>query len=246
MNSGLAGAPAVRMLRLGLDSVLDLLYPPKCLLCESMGPQYLCDHCASRLFTPLPEPVCRRCGHPLAETRCRHCSERPPAFARALSASQYAGDLRLAIHLLKYRDRVLLAEPLGKLLAEFAIENKRTLHGLEFDAVAPVPMHPTRRRLRGYNHAERLARAFAGELGLSMDTRLLRRVRNTHPQVGFEREKRLANLAGAFAAEPDRCAGKTVLLIDDVSTTGSTLHECALALKSAGAKAVYCLTLAAG
>lgn len=243
----MSAAPAVvQALRTGIDCVLDLLYPPKCLLCEEMGAQYLCDDCASRLFTPLPEPTCRRCGHPLSYIRCRHCAERRPAFTRALAASQYAGDLRLAIHLLKYRDKPMLAEPLGKLLAEFAGEERRALHGLEFDAVIPVPMHPARQRLRGYNHAERLAQAFAAELGLVVDCRLLRRARNTHPQVGFAREKRLANLAGAFAAFPDRCAGKTLLLIDDVSTTGSTLHECAAALKSAGAKAVYCLTLAAG
>lgn len=241
-----AGASSLGMLRTGFDCVLDLLYPPRCLLCDQMGADYICQDCATGLFRPLPEPICRHCGHPLSEPRCRRCAERPPAFTRALSASQYAGDLRLAIHLLKYRDKAMLAGPLGKLLAEFARENKKTLHGLQFDAVVPVPMHPMRRRLRGYNHAERLARSFAGEIGLPVDPRLLRRARNTHPQVGFEREKRLANLAGAFAADPAGCSGKTLLLIDDVSTTGSTLHECSVALKSAGATAVYCLTLAAG
>ena len=140
----------------------------------------------------------------------------------------------------------MLADPLGKLLAGYAKGNRRLLHGLVFDAVVPVPMHPTRQRLRGYNHSERLARSLAGEIGLTVDNRILRRVRNTHPQVGFEREERLTNLAHAFEADAPSCAGKTFLLIDDVSTTGSTLHECALALKSAGAKEVYGLTLAAG
>jgi ComF family protein len=241
-----ASSGLVQTLRTGADALLDLLYPPRCLICDQFGPDYLCEKCASSILKPLPEPICRRCGHPIAGTACHHCAERRPAFVRSRSAALYVDDLRHAIHLLKYRDKVVLADPLGKLLAGYAQENSRALHGLEFDTVVPVPMHPTRQRLRGYNHSERLARAFAREIGLTVDNHLLRRVRNTHPQVGFEREKRLTNLANAFEADLSECAGKTFLLIDDVSTTGSTLHECAVALKAAGAKAVYGLTLAAG
>jgi competence protein ComFC len=246
VKAALASLPGREILRTGVDSLLDLLYPPRCLLCGLFGPEYLCESCASSLLTPRPDPICRRCGHSIAGTPCHHCAERRPAFVRSRSAGLYAGDLRLAIHLLKYRDKIMLADPLGKLLAGYAKENSRALHGLVFDAVVPVPMHPVRRRQRGYNHSERLAKAFAGEIGLALDSRILRRVRNTHPQVGFEREERLTNLAGAFVAEPARCVGKTFLLIDDVSTTGSTLHECAIALRAAGAKRAYALTLAAG
>ena len=159
----------------------------------------------------------------------------------------YEGVLRLAIHQFKYNDRPQLARPLGLRLAAFARASAPDLNGLRFDALLPVPIHAVRRRQRGYNQSERLARVLAGELGLMLLPDALVRTRATRPQVGLTAEERRTNLAGAFAVRrPEAVRGKTLLLIDDVVTTGSSLYECTIALKAYGAKAVYALTLAAG
>ncbi|BDI30956.1 amidophosphoribosyltransferase [Capsulimonas corticalis] len=227
------------------DPFLSLLYPPKCATCGLLGSALICDQCLAQ-FTPPPNPSCVQCGLSSGEAEaCRHCARRPPAFDRARALGSYDGVLRHAIHLFKYRDRPQLAEPLGRVLALYF--QTADLFPTPCDLIVPVPMHPTRRRVRGYNQSERLARVLSQELAIPRDTTSLRRVRNTRPQVGLASGARESNLLGAFAVrDATNIAGKTLLLLDDVSTTGASIHECAAALKSAGAKTVYALTLAAG
>ena len=229
------------------DPFLSLLYPPRCLVCRTLGESGLCAACLDGI-APVAAPTCPTCGHPLAaEGICGNCSVRRPAFIRARSLGAYDGVLRAAIHQFKYRDRPQLAGPLGTRLAAFARAEAAALNDLRFDALLPVPMHAARRRTRGYNQSERLARVLATELGLPLFPDALVRTRSTRPQVGLTAEARLTNLSGAFdVRRPEAVAGKTLLLIDDVVTTGSSLYECTLALKAHGAKAVYALTLAAG
>ena len=108
-------------------------------------------------------------------------------------------------------------------------------------------MHSARQRVRGYNQSERLARVLGQELRLPLLPNTLVRARPSHPQVGLSADARRTNLHGAFSVKrPEAVQGQTLLLIDDVVTSGSSLHECAAALKAAGASAVYALTLAAG
>lgn len=230
-----------------LDPFLRLLYPPRCLVCRALGGSGLCVHCLSQIV-PVTPPLCRTCGHPLAgKSNCANCAVRPPAFAAARSLGAYDGVLRAAIHQFKYRDRPQLALPLGMALAAMARAQAADLNHLRFDALLPVPMHTVRHRLRGYNQSERLARVVSSELTMPMLPDVLLRIRSTRPQVGLSADARRRNLAGAFAVRHDEAVqGKTLLLVDDVVTTGSSLHECALVLKSCGAKSVYCLTLAAG
>ena len=229
-----------------LTPLLDLFYPPRCAVCRTLGePGPMCQACVDAV-TPVPEPRCDRCGHPSSGgAGCYNCRLRRPAFVRGRAWGGYEGILRDAIHRFKYHDRPSLAEPLGIGLATFARTQSSSLNGLQFDALVPVPMHPIRRRLRGYNQSERLARVVASELALPVQTQWLVRTRATHPQVGLAGDARTANLRGAFAAS-ESVRGQTVLLIDDVTTTGSTLQESAAALATVGAKAVYALTLAAG
>jgi len=182
-----------------------------------------------------------------SENGCLNCLARRPAFQIARALGAYEGVLQIAIHHFKYHDRPQLALPLGRYLAEYARKHVSELNDLKFDALVPVPMHPIRQRLRGYNQSERLAQALGKELELPLLTGSLTRIRPTRAQVGLAREARYHNLTGAFQVRlPETVAGKTLLLIDDVATTGSSLHECADVLKAAGAKAVYALTLAAG
>lgn len=238
------------MIALGtvFDSVLSLVYPPRCFVCRTLGSaSCLCPQCAAAI-TPIPDPKCHLCGHPCGDSRqCSNCHFRRPAFVRGRALGGFGGVLRDAIHRFKYQDRPGLAEPLGQKLGVFARAEAASLHDLQFDALLPVPMHPIRKRLRGYNQSERLAQVVAREIGLPLQVTLLLRSRPTRPQVGLSGKSRQTNLHGAFAApRPAEVADKTLLLIDDVTTTGATLNECAAALKAAGAKAVYALTLAAG
>ncbi len=230
------------------DALLSLLYPPRCAVCRTLGCVLpLCQTCIAAVM-PVAEPACLRCGHALEPDReCGNCRQHPPAFDRARALGAYQGVLREAVHRFKYGNCPALAEPLGGLLAAQARTQSDALYGLKFDGVVPMPMHAGRRRQRGYNQSERLARVVARELGLPLDTALLMRARATRPQVGLTATKRRSNLQGAFrVSRPQDAAGKTFLLIDDVMTTGSSLSECAAMLKLAGARGVYALALAAG
>jgi len=236
------------MLAALFDPFLSLLYPPRCLVCSRLGESGLCASCAAQII-PVTAPFCSVCGQTLApdDGGCADCRRRRPAFIRARAVGAYDGVLRHAIHQFKYRDRPQLAIPLGLLLTAYAREQAAVLNGLQFDALLPVPMHPVRQRIRGYNQSERLARVLSQDLSLLLSTNALVRVRPTRPQVGLSAEARRTNLRGAFAVKrTEWVSGKTLLLVDDVVTSGSSLYECSVTLKAAGAKAVYALTLAAG
>lgn len=143
------------------------------------------------------------------------------------------------MHHLKYRRRAELAEPLGKLMAAYW-----TQHPMPVDVVVPVPLHAARLRERGYNQAALLAREMARRAGLAIDEQTLVRQRATSPQVDLNARQRKENVDGAFRCSSNALAGKQVLLIDDVCTTGATLEACAVALYQGGARSVQALTLA--
>jgi ComF family protein len=154
-------------------------------------------------------------------------------FDFARSALLFTRTLREIVHHLKYSDRVSLANPLGDILKECL--EREPFSG---DLIVPVPLHRARQRQRGYNQAELLA----ARLGRPMDTRLLRRRKNTSSQTGLSRNERKRNLASAFEARRD--VKGTVIVVDDVYTTGSTMNEIARTLKRAGAERVEVLTVA--
>jgi ComF family protein len=230
------------------SGLLDLLYPPRCLVCERHGRPALCEECTAH-FLPIPEPVCPRCGRPReGQEPCRTCAAAGPegwGFDAACAAAVYVGHLREAIHRFKYGYAEALAEPLGAFLANRLVTDDLLTETA--DAVVPVPIHPARERERGFNQSALLAWPVAQMLGVPLLTRAVRRVRRTPPQVGLAADARRRNMAGAFAV-PDATpvAGRRILLIDDVFTTGTTVHVCAQALRAAGAKSVTVATLAAG
>jgi ComF family protein len=140
---------------------------------------------------------------------------------------------------LKYRRNLPLGDTLAGFLADYAV-------GLDWpvDLVAPVPLGRQRMRERGYNQVSLFAKPMAGRLGWGFSARLLERVRATRSQVGLTPLERKENISGAFRADRAMASGKAILLMDDVTTTGSTISECSHALMAAGAKTVYALTLA--
>jgi competence protein ComFC len=228
------------------EGVLQLLFPPHCLLCGVLGSASICETCLNSLIVPVPMPYCIRCGQVQLGSECSKCPDYPERLVRCRSVGVHQGQLAEVIYQLKYRDKPMLAEPLGKRMADFLVVRSEVFYDLKFNAIIPVPLHKHRERQRGYNQSNRLAIAVGKILDIPVDILALRRIRKTRQQVGMARSGRTQNLRGAFQASPTRCSNRTFLLLDDVSTTGSTITECAQELLRAGASKVYAVSLAAG
>lgn len=232
-----------------LATVRDLLYPPACLACGRpvRGAALFCRGC-HRALPVIRGPRCELCSMPFPggtdAFSCRNCKGAEFAFGFSVSRYRAEGAIRELIHRFKYGRAMHLARPLGQLLA-------RSLHDPRIDpsqieAMVPVPLHPVRQRERGFNQAELIAREAGGLRGFRV-LRLLRRVRHTTTQTRFSRAARMRNLRGAFdLVQNASVKGKRFLLVDDVFTTGSTLHQCARVLVRAGAREVDAVTLARG
>lgn len=229
----------------------DLLYPRRCVGCGLSSPEtfrHICWDCWAGVVRIVP-PFCRRCGDPVAGTIehdfvCYACSGDEPAFDLARSAARYDGVIGEALRLLKYEKGIWLAPDLGVLLqrcldAEYP--------GQAFDVIVPVPLHRIRRRQRGYNQSGVLARELGRRIGCPVHPRLLRRKRPTATQTNLTAKERLSNVSGAFqSGKSGALAGRRVLLVDDVMTTGATVNACARALKRGGAASVCVITAARG
>lgn len=223
------------------EGVLTLLFPPRCEICGVLQEPIICAGCRQQ-FQAITTPLCARCGlpfDPLAQTleECADCRMTPPEFDAARAAGKYTGELRRAIHLFKYDGVRALAAPLSAFIAEtvqlpFAV-----------DCLCPVPLHPARERMRGYNQSGLLAAELGKVWQLSVEPALLARIVNTTPQMQLPADERKRNMRGAFSALPDMPA-RAIGLVDDVYTTGATIRECCRVLKHAGAPRVLVITIA--
>jgi len=206
-----------------------------------------CVHCGRLLAADNKERVCEDCWSRIIYLN------RPIdiklSLERIWSVAVYDGVLRELIHQFKYKEKKYLANPLGKLLVDFVEEY---LEEERFDYIIPIPLEKARQKKRGYNQAELLARVLGEAVNKPILTNLVKRRKKTKPQFGLKKEERFENLSGAFEISESvkkdvaTIAGKTVLLLDDLATTGATLDECARALKRAGVSEVYALVLAHG
>jgi ComF family protein len=174
---------------------------------------------------------------------CTNCGGRPWHLSTIIPACRYEGAVQGLIQRFKYGRDIALARPLGILLAR-SLDDER-LAGCIFDALVPVPLHPRRRRERGFNQAELLAARLSRVAGIPV-RRLIRRSRATPPQAGFDRVERMENLRDAFALRRPIPSGGVFLLVDDVSTTGATLDACAAVLREGGASEVFAVVVARG
>ena len=220
-----------------LELALDLLLPRACAHCRedlgrADGP--LCRACLAALPPP-PEPACVRCagrrGGP--SPFCADCAGRRFACRLIRAAAAHRGPAASLVHAFKFRGSTPAAKPAGRLMAA-GMALHPELSG--FDALAAAPIDPARERERGYNQAELLAREVAAATGMPLIAPLMR-ARAAAPSWRLRRVERRAELAGAYAPRPEAAAlvaGKRVLLIDDVTATGTTLEECAAALRAAG------------
>ncbi len=217
--------------------LVELLMPQRCVVCGRFGAA-LHATCVAALPRATP-PRCDVCWAPLTSAafdRCERCAEAPRTVVALRAPYRFAGPVRQAVIEAKFRGVTQLLAPLAAAAAGV------TPRGWELDAVVPVPLHPRRARRRGYDQAELIARTVARRLQLPLATAALRRRRSTPPQAGLGAGDRATNLRDAFvaAAAPPRA----VLLVDDVTTTGSTFEAAAQALRAAGAERVYALALA--
>ena len=228
------------------DSLLDILFPPRCLVCSSLGKDIFCGKCSAQVN--FISRGCEKCGRPFEgsfkSSLCSDCRALEPPFDIARSAAIYDGPLKKAICKFKFGGKTSLSTPLSKLFANHlsAGHLDKVLDGIEI--VTMVPLHSKRQKERGFNQAEVLARTAANYLKIEPAKHVLLRTRNTRPQFDLRREERFVNVAGAFEVAPViDVRNKTILLIDDILTTGATVCECSKALKGAGAKKVIVLTL---
>jgi ComF family protein len=235
------------------NTVVDLLFPPRCVNCHRPG-AWLCTHCLDEIEVIEP-PICYRCGKPLEKGQaslsiasagsppiCSRCRGKESQLAGFFAYGLHAGPLREAIHELKYEDLRALASPLGKLMSEGW--SRLRLQSKDIDVIVPVPLHASRLRQRGYNQAVLLARELGARIDRPVVEDVLVRVRATAPQVDLGARERKENVRDAFKAMDRSLEGKRVLLLDDVCTTGSTLEAACSALRQANASSVWGYTLA--
>lgn len=236
-------------MRAGLGQLLSALYPPQCAGCQQTTdtPHGLCPACWSEARF-VSGTICDCCGAPVQVAAsgqtviCDGCLQHPPAWDRGRAAMLYEGTGRRIVLALKHGDRLDLVRPLAAWMASAGAE---MIAGAE--VIAPVPLHWTRLARRRFNQSAELARQrpLRGDARLIPD--LLIRQRRTQAQEGMSRDTRFQTQAGAFAVRPRHIpaiAGRTVLLIDDVMTSGATLSACAETLRAAGAETVNVLVAA--
>ena len=219
-------------------SGLDLLFPPVCGGCGKAGQRWCLD-CQARV-PRIIEPFCETCGIPVRKPgRCEKCQSNPPVYRALRSWAVFDSPIQNALHTIKYRRNMSLADSIAIQMVEFV----RSLHWA-LDMITPVPLARKRLQERGYNQVALVARPLAYELGLPYAPNVLQKIRETRSQVGLTISQRRENVSQAYQADPSAVKRKSILIMDDVATTGSTLAASAEALISAGAKEVYAITIA--
>lgn len=196
--------------------ILDLLFPPRCEVCKSIGPDSFCSTCLDQVSFL-----------------------KPTAFIH--SVGLYEDKLKKAIGRFKYNGKINLAKPLGGIMAKY-VNSMMDVNSIDF--IIPVPLHRSRHLTRGFNQSELLSQELSGHFKIPTISGLLQRTRETLPQFDLPPKERYKNVKGAFSVNnKDFIKGKKILLVDDIYTTGATISECTIALKEAQPQKIQVLTL---
>lgn len=217
--------------------VVDWVFPPNCVGCGKLG-EVLCADCFNSIQF-LRSGLCKKCGYPRGNASiCKGCGEIHPHFIEQRSLAAYNGVIEKSVVRLKYKNDLAMGKVFARSLADLVVSS-----GWPVDVVVPVPLSKERLKSRGYNQAAVLARPLALQLNLPLEEKSISKIRDTATQVKLGARERQANLAGAYEPAGNNLRGRTVLVLDDVITTGSTINECAYAVLQAGAKEVYGISL---
>lgn len=220
--------------------LLDLFFPKRCVSCGKFG-SYICSGCLSKIEF-IEKPICPICQRQAVGGVTHPGCRSKYGLDGLVVACRYKGSAGIAIRSVKYKWQYDIA----KVLVELLVSSFWQFSVPSMSLLVPVPLHSKRRRWRGFNQAEKIARILASQYGLSV-SELLRRTRETKTQVGLRRAERLKNVRGVFALKADaNIKNKDILLFDDVYTSGATMGECARVLKKAGAKSVWGAAVALG
>ncbi len=228
-----------------------MLYPIRCPICEKLPPknQLICPACFSSISF-VEQPYCYSCGKPLERSEqeyCFDCTKNPKSFTRGFSLAVYNAVTKPSLSAIKYKNR--------RQHLDFYVQETIATYGslflaLHLEAILPVPIHPKRMKKRGYNQAALFAHTLGGQLRIPVYDSLLIRTLNTLPQKNLSPEKRLENLQKAFALHPALESGQlpfqSVLLVDDIYTTGATMEAITRILKQAGVSHVYIFSICIG
>jgi len=242
-------ARSPRVLGFQITPFFDFFLPQVCILCGREGIESghlpVCESCLTDM-TPITPPICKCCGTPFEKGSgnnhlCSSCLTKAPPFDRAISLYAYAGKTRELIHHLKFRSNLSAISVINLLM----LKAFKQWSLPPFDLVVPVPLGRGGLRHRGYNQALLIAQKTAAFLKCNVDCSHFTKTKKTKPQIGLTRSERQKNLRGAFSIKNSQVfRGKTVLLVDDVYTTGATVAEGAKTLSRAGAASVIVLTFA--
>ena len=214
------------------------MFPPVCGGCGRPGTRW-CHDCQKKVQA-IDGPVCTTCGLPQTHSGlCKRCGEKHPSFKMLRSWTIFEDPVRKALHRLKYRRDIGLGEALSNQMSGFVAQL-----GWSVDTLIPIPLGKKRLKERGYNQVAMIAMPLSIQLELDYYPTALARARETRSQVGLSAVERQENVRGAFFADRTKVSGRSVLLMDDVSTTGATLSSAAEALLEFGAREVYAVTVA--
>ncbi len=239
------------MFKLLLNGLCDLVYPPNCFLCKKnlttkTPTEKLCPGCLESIRFNIP-PFCQKCSRHLGKDtdkpKCRGCLKTDPQFDFAWGACFYTEPLRRLIHQYKYNQKTSLRHPLANLMASFIAQYHLDIN--QFDALVPIPLYPTQLRERGYNQAQLLTQNLSDIFEIPVMHSNLIKIRHTKHQTMLNEKERWTNIHGALRIKNSKdIRGKSILIIDDLLTTGATVSQAAHILKKSGAKTVGVFTLA--
>jgi len=233
------------------DDLLDFVYPQHCIICKkhlNRKERHVCETCWNSLVT-LPDPFCPYCKSFMehGDTKCVFCDSTKKLsedhiLLKVRSLGRFADYYKELIHQLKYDKKIPLGKRLGERLGKTINDDSIFLKS---DYLIPVPLHKSRYRERGFNQSEIVAEGISKTTGLPVSRNVLKRKKNTKDQTNLSREQREENVRGAFVVtSPEMINGKSIILVDDVITTGATLSECARMLNQFGAQQILAMTLA--
>ena len=228
-----------------LQVVVKLLYPNRCVFCERLCENAVCEQCKRELVY-VNEPRCKKCGKSIrydTQEYCHDCESREKAFDVGRSLWVHKGIVAESLYRFKYHKRIANAKTYAE---ELVKRYEKHIYRWGIDEIIPVPVHKKRMEKRGFNQAEVIAEYVSENLRIPINRNAALRTVHTKPQKHLSGKRRRQNLRGAFRMKKNARVSGNILLIDDIYTTGSTLEELAFILKQAGARKVCFLTISIG